>query len=71
MAEFWNQSTLKLAAPKPIHTQFVEGGQAFMPTLFIDFGANGIIIFRPSIIDGLIFIGENIITIHNLQMLIM
>jgi hypothetical protein len=42
-----------------------------MPTLFIDFTANGIIIFCPPIIDGLIFIGEDIITIHSFEMLIM
>jgi hypothetical protein len=56
MAEFWNQSTLKFAALKPINTQFVEGGQAFLPTPFIDFGANGFIIFCPSIIHMKVFI---------------
>jgi hypothetical protein len=45
MMEMQIESTANFAAFKPIHTQFVEGGEVFMPTLFIDFGANGFIIF--------------------------
>jgi hypothetical protein len=71
MAEFRNQSTLKFAACKPIHTQFVIGAQTFMPTLFIDFTANTIIILTPSIIDGLFFVGEDVCTIHSFEMCIM
>jgi hypothetical protein len=44
MMEFGIQSTANFAALKMIQTQFVEGGEVFMPTLFIDFGANGFII---------------------------
>jgi hypothetical protein len=42
-----------------------------MPTLFIDLTANRIIIFRPSIIDGLIFVGEDVIPIYSFEMLVM